>query len=354
MIPCRPIARLLILGLGVAPLGALAQSAADAPTGLQQDVVFDLPSPLTRGADYLARALSPLADEAMRRQLAAARIALPEQSVDLSKETFVVYVPAQRPPDGYALMVFVSPWPQGLLPRGWAPVLDRFGMIFVSATQSGNEENVVTRREPLALLAAANIAHRYKVDPDRLYVGGFSGGARVALRLALQYPDVFRAALLDAGSDPIGVTPDFLPAQDLLYRFQESTRLVFVTGAEDIVRLDMVAASTRSLRQHCVFDVDVRTTPRAGHEIADAEALTGALAALREHVAPDSDRLAACRAAVAKDLDDRLAEVDTLLANGKRDAARDRIRKIDADFGGLAAPRTLDLAERCGCGIFDR
>src|SRR5208282_4778992 len=55
-----------------------------------------------------------------------------------------------------------------------------------------------------ALLAAQNIMHRYTVNPDRVYVAGFSGGSRVAMRLALGYPDLFRGALLNAGSDPIG------------------------------------------------------------------------------------------------------------------------------------------------------
>ena len=54
------------------------------------------------------------------------------------------------------------------------------------------------------VLAAYNVMKRYAVDPQRVFVSGFSGGARVAMRLALAYPDLFRGALMDAGSDPIG------------------------------------------------------------------------------------------------------------------------------------------------------
>jgi poly(3-hydroxybutyrate) depolymerase len=52
----------------------------------------------------------------------------------------------------------------------------------------------------LALIAAQNAMAQYSVDPQQVYIGGFSGGSRVALRLALGYPDVFHGALLNAGS----------------------------------------------------------------------------------------------------------------------------------------------------------
>lgn len=59
-----------------------------------------------------------------------------------------------NPPHGFALLVFVPPWQDARLPPEWAKVLDRYGAIFVSAARSGNDENVLGRREPLALLAA--------------------------------------------------------------------------------------------------------------------------------------------------------------------------------------------------------
>ena len=77
-------------------------------------------------------------------------------------------------------------------------------MLVVSAAHSGNDEATFARREPLALLAAHNIRKQYPVDSDRIYIAGFSGGSRIALRLALGYPDVFRGVILNAGSAPIG------------------------------------------------------------------------------------------------------------------------------------------------------
>jgi poly(3-hydroxybutyrate) depolymerase len=129
--------------------------------------------------------------------------------------------------------VFIPPWPRAEVPRQWIPALNRYNTILVTAANSGNEAPTIDRREPLALLALHNIMAQYPVDPQQVYIGGFSGGARVALRVALGYPDVFHGALLNAGSDPIGTLDVPLPPADLFRRFQESTRLVYLTGERD-------------------------------------------------------------------------------------------------------------------------
>ncbi len=86
------------------------------------------------------------------------------------------------------------------MPPSWKTVLDDKGVIFVSAAKSGNAENAIGRRMPLALLATHNIVQKFTVDTERVYVSGFSGGSRIALRLALGYPDLFKGAFLNAGS----------------------------------------------------------------------------------------------------------------------------------------------------------
>jgi pimeloyl-ACP methyl ester carboxylesterase len=107
-----------------------------------------------------------------------------------------------------------------------------------------------------------------------------SGGARVALRLALGYPDVFHGALLNAGSDPIGTLDVPLPPADLFRRFQESTRLVYLTGERDEENLGRDVDSRRSLDKWCAYDVLTQTEPRTGHELADASAFSRSLEAL--------------------------------------------------------------------------
>jgi hypothetical protein len=62
-------------------------------------------------------------------------------------------VPAQAPRQRYSLLVFVPPWDAATVPPQWISTLDGHEMIFVSAANSGNDANVLDRREPLALLA---------------------------------------------------------------------------------------------------------------------------------------------------------------------------------------------------------
>jgi len=311
--------------------------------------VFTDYSPLSTNLELARRSLSPLTAAQLPRILTQSGTRLSEQPIDLSQETFVLYVPAPAPPQGYALLVFVPPWQDARLPVGWTAVLDRYHVIFVSAARSGNEETVLGRREPLALLAEHNVLARYPVDPRRVYLAGFSGGARVAQRLALAYPDVFRGAILNAGSDPIGDADIALPPRDLFLQFQSSSRLVYLTGETDLTHLEMAAVSMRSMRKWCVFDTDAEVISRTGrspaaHEVADSAALSRALEAMLRPARPDPEKLASCRSALESELLAKLQQVDSLIEAGKGAAAQESLKEIDRRFGGLAAPRAVELA----------
>jgi predicted esterase len=222
-------------------------------------------------------------------------------------------------------------------------VLDQYGIIFASAARSGNDQSVLARREPLALLEETNIAQRYHLDPARIFIAGFSGGSRVALRIALGYPDIFRGAILNAGSDPIGNSTTPLPPRDLLARFQETSHLVYLTGDQDTGVIAEDTASLHSMRDWCVFNTDQRTTMGGGHDAIGAAALAHALDILAETTHPDPARLASCRAAIDSELNAKLANLQTLIAAGKRDEARQLLGDIDPHYGGLAAPRIIEL-----------
>jgi pimeloyl-ACP methyl ester carboxylesterase len=179
-----------------------------------------------------------------------------------------------------------------------------------------------------------------------VYVGGFSGGSRVALRVALAYPDVFRGVILDAGSDPIGTREVPLPPPDLLSLFQSQTRVVYITGERDSDHLADDARSIRSLHQWCVANVDEAVQPHVQHEIALPGALSQALERLSAQGSGEPGKLAACRAGLEADLAARLREVEELLGRGATREAAGRLRQIDERFGGLAAPRSVELAGR--------
>jgi hypothetical protein len=324
----RPILAMML------PLALTVTDATKpAPTGLLRDVTFDQYSSLSSVGELRARSLSPLT----ARRLGAA--SSPQaQAIDLADERFALYVPKQRPQNGYGLLVFVPPWEQAVVPAQWIDSLDSHGIIFVTAARSGNGADVMKRREPLALLAAHDVQHRYPVDLSRVYVGGFSGGSRVAERLALAYPDLFRGALLNAGSDPIGTPEVPLPPHDFLERFQASSRLVYLTGQDDVAHLDMDRRSQEAMHDWCVFDVASLVVPWSGHEAPNTSAFSRGLNALEEHQPPDAGKLAACREKYRKELEADIERIRALTTEGDRTKAAVELQKIDARFGRLAEP----------------
>jgi len=333
--------------LGLAAIGCLAAglaaAAEDAVPGLRQDVTFSSYPPLARNSQILGRVFTPLTLAGIKREFARDGKSIGETSVDLAAEKFLVYVPPTRPPQGYRLMVFVPPWQKAQLPQSWGPVLDQFGMIFVTAARSGNEEDIVSRREPLALIAAQNVMAQYSIDPAQAFVAGMSGGARVALRLALAYPDLFHGALLNSGSDVIGTIYEPLPSASLFRQFQTGTRLVYVTGDHDAANVESEMRSKRAMQDWCVSDMASIRMPFTGHEVAPPAILTRALQALVQPERPDPDRMASCRAAIGTEIADKLAKADALIAGGNRADAQKTLKDIDARYGGLAAPHSEEL-----------
>jgi hypothetical protein len=325
-----------------AQVGSLGMS--DAPIGLQSDVVFTGYAPLARSDELMRRFLTPLVVDDLLQRATSRGMVFDQQAVDLTKEHFAVFVPSQPPRQGYALMVFVPPWEKAFIPPDWIPPLEKHGMIFVTAAQSGNTQDILQRRNPLALLGAYNIMQRYHVDPSRVYVGGMSGGSRVALRLALSYPDLFRGAFLHSGSDPIGNVQAPLPSVELFHKFQESTRVVFFTGQTDIANLYQDDDSRQSLRQWCVFDLYDETIPFIGHELGGGHDFEHAITALQNHVDVKPETLAKCREHHQRELTSKLDDVRRYIAKGKTHEASSLLKTIDTRYAGLAAPDSVELA----------
>jgi pimeloyl-ACP methyl ester carboxylesterase len=342
MAPAAALSLLLSLG------ACFHASAPRLPPGkLQQDLVFTKYSPLSRPSEIARRTLTPLTFLYGQQGLSTHKAAFREQSIDLSKEKFNIYIPAGEPPrEGYGLLVFVAPWPDPTKINNWRPPLDRHGLILVAAANSGDEVSFLDRRLPLALLGYENVLARFPIDPKRVFVYGLSGGSRVAEVAALAYPDVFRGALLNAGSDPIGGEEGiYLPPADLFHRFQQ-TRLVFVTGVHDELNLHADRVSRDSMLEWCVFDLSVREAPRLGHEPLDPFALDRALDALEQRSPVDPEKLARCNANLQRELAAKLADAEAAIERGDRDGAFSRVKEIDRRYGGLAAPAIVELERK--------
>jgi pimeloyl-ACP methyl ester carboxylesterase len=328
-----------------ASLLACAMLAAAVTPGPQGDVVFDRHSPLTTTTQLLDRAMSPLTAARLFAAYAAKHAAPTEYTIDLAAEHFAVYVPPATPPSrGYGLLVFVPPWPDARVPHAWRKTLDENGIIFVTAAHSGNDAPEVTRRMPLALDSYASIRARYPVDPQRVYVGGFSGGARVALRLAIAYPDLFRGALLDGGSDDIGSALVPLPDRPLLRQAQDHQRQVYLDRTADETNAPARArTSMASARDLCIADVHELSMFHRGHEPADVATWGRGLQLLEQARPSPSADADTCRARVESEVARAIAHTNELVALGNLDEARKAAEAIDVRYAHLALPALLAL-----------
>ena len=151
------------------------------------------------------------------------------QSVIASDEQIVweAYVPqsysADSPP---GVIVYVSPGHSGALPRGWARVMDEHNLIWISANQSGNRV-VVPRRIIKTILGLEVIRQQYAIDDTRIYIAGFSGGGKVASKIATDLAPVFVGGIFICGVSDWGLDePRYIEAV-------RSNRYVFLTGQRD-------------------------------------------------------------------------------------------------------------------------
>ena len=195
-----------------------------------------------------------------------------------------------------------------------------------------------------------NVLDRYPVDRRRACLRRrlLPAARNTAQELALGYPDLFRGALLIAGSDAIGEAHRPPPSRDLFGQFQAGTRIVYLTGASDPERLAMDRRQPAlDARAWCQFkDIAAFNPLGLGHETPSGADFALALRSLETPKPPDPAKLAGCQAGVERQLTARLGEIDALIAAGRLAEARRKLEAVDRHFGGLASPRSSEMAAR--------
>jgi Esterase PHB depolymerase len=116
-----------------------------------------------------------------------------EYNFDLTHETFYVVVPKNYSSSapGFGLIVFESPTDVfNRIPVGWETVLENRKLLFAAPQNVGNNQQF-NRRGGLAVVCANKLVELAKLDTNRLYIAGLSGGARVASYVAFAHPRLF-------------------------------------------------------------------------------------------------------------------------------------------------------------------
>jgi len=180
-------------------------------------------------------------------------------------------------PEGYdparpaGLLVYISPSDSGQLPRGWGLLLEDRNLIWVAANRSGNRQHVA-RRIALAVLATGALAGTYAIDPARVYLSGYSGGARVAGLLAPSYPAVFRGALYIGGAE-LWDQPDGPPNLQAM----RLNRYAFLVGSDDDANRVIARRVQDAYLAAGISDTEMIIARRTGHAIPELRYVSAAL-----------------------------------------------------------------------------
>ena len=168
----------------------------------------------------------------------------------------------------------------------------------------------------------------------------------------MAYPDVFRGVFLAGGSDALGGKSGFtLPSDTLSRLMQGRTRFVFSTGGNDSPNRSKDARTRKNLEMLCMQGV--RQVPQNGdeHWVPDGRGFDRSMDAMERPV-QENEHARECYAKLDERIRSQLDEVVTKIEGGNLEEAGDLLARLDALYGGLAVPRSVELsrtiAEKAG------
>jgi poly(3-hydroxybutyrate) depolymerase len=183
--------------------------------------------------------------------------------------------------------VHINPTEGGLRPpKEWQAVLDKMHLIFVSPNKASNNVSML-RRVVLGLDSLATVKAKFKVDPARVYVGGFSGGGHMAMLSGMMYPEIYQGAISHAAQS---ILPGHFPGLSL-FDTKSAPRAkhkwCVISGDKDKNYARVKETSKDWERARFLYKfIDV---PGMGHEPAPASAFEEALLWIGAGL-PDKDK----------------------------------------------------------------
>jgi hypothetical protein len=194
---------------------------------------------------------------------------------DSRKQRYLLYVPPSYKADKtWPLIVFISP---GDTPAGWPSwkkVCEERGLLFCSPYGAGNG-CPVGKRCRIVLDALDDVRRHYSVDPDRTYLGGLSGGGRMACTIGYALPEYFGGVVPVCGTNP----PTALAS--LRHRLQDRLSAALVTGEKDFNRKENEEYMGPYLKELGVRS-RVWVVPGMGHAMPGPDVLAAVYAWLEE------------------------------------------------------------------------
>jgi hypothetical protein len=211
-------------------------------------------------------------------------LALPSESFELLRpDAFTV--------DGsWGLFVWISPNESPRIPPSWEQVLAHHKLLCIGANNAGNKRDILDRIR-LAVCANIEMRERFNIDPNRIYVAGFSGGGRVASMLGVAYADLFSGVIpimgvnfytdLPSADGKKLFPPQFIPDPEILEIAKRSTAFVLVTGEKDFNRAETRIVSELGFKKEGFNACNFMEIPGVGHVMPEAQWLEQALELLK-------------------------------------------------------------------------
>jgi hypothetical protein len=229
-----------------------ATAVAGPPTGFQDKVQVSAPTRL----DWKFAA-APFGPDAAR---------LPAD-YDSRQQHYQLFVPRDYDASKtWPLVVFISPGDDPLGWRHWQKTCEKAGALFCAPHAAGNS-CPGGQRTRIVLDMFDDVRRHYRIDPDRTYLTGLSGGGRVACTIAFQLPEYFGGVAPVCGTNP-------LPRQDALrHRVHDRLSVAFVTG-----ELDFNRKENEALMAPQFADLGIRSrlwvVPKMGHTVPSTAVLS--------------------------------------------------------------------------------
>jgi predicted esterase len=197
---------------------------------------------------------------------------------DSTQQKYELYVPQKyNPAQPAPLILFISPGKQPTGLAQWKSICDEQGLIFASPFDAGNDCET-RQRVRIVLDVLDDVRRQYAIDPDRTYLGGFSGGGRIACSIAFSLPEYF------GGVVPVCAAGELRDESWLRHRVQARLSVAHLTGETDFNRGEI-----ERFRGPMLADVGVRSKvwmiDGLGHGIPNSKALDVAYRWLEEGLA---------------------------------------------------------------------
>jgi predicted esterase len=121
------------------------------------------------------------------------------ECADDTAQTYALYLPSGYAPDRtWSLLLAFHPAARGrLMVEKYQAAAEQYGYIIAASNNSRNGPYAVSMAAAQAMMT--DVSRRFSIDPRRLYLAGMSGGARVAMGLALANNNVAGVIASSAG-----------------------------------------------------------------------------------------------------------------------------------------------------------